>query len=535
MRHAEFICDEIVEWARGYSGPKCHALLCDPPYHLYSRRTAGEKDQSAFPGARSNPSPGGFMGKKWDGGDVAFQPETWAALAEHLHPGAFGMAFASARGWHRLAVAIEEAGLIIHPSIFGWAYGSGFPKASRIDTAIDRAAGVEREVTGKRTDGVGAPGISTKRPTKNEGIWVDEFNVTAPATPLARAWAGHRYGLQALKPSLEPIIVFQKPYEGKPIECITRTGAGALNIDGGRIGTAEEKGWPVSRNYAAGQKQPGGSGKTQSVVPAQSGRWPANFALVHSPECRPVGTERVKGSRIEKPCEYGGDAGMFGHGGARPARGVGGPDGMETVERWACVAGCPVRALDEQAGEKTSGRLGPGHIDNGKVSGTLGAFGGREIVAEFGGDSSPASRFFFRAAWEIENANPVHYCAKASREERDAGLYGEATKQGGMRSETSGQHITRRDGGAPGLVRNNHPCVKPIELCAWLATLLLPPSEYSPRRILVPFAGSGSEVIGALRAGWDEAVAIEREAEYVAIARTRVAADAPMFVEVSDG
>ena len=46
---------------------------------------------------------------------IAFRPETWAALARHLLPGAFIMAFASSRGWHRLACAMEDAGLTIRP------------------------------------------------------------------------------------------------------------------------------------------------------------------------------------------------------------------------------------------------------------------------------------------------------------------------------------------------------------------------------------------------------------------------------------
>jgi hypothetical protein len=57
--------------------------------------------------------------------------------------------------------------------------------------------------------------------------------------PIIRGFEGHRYGLQALKPSFEPICVFQKPYEGRPIDCITTTGAGTLNIDGGRFGEEE--------------------------------------------------------------------------------------------------------------------------------------------------------------------------------------------------------------------------------------------------------------------------------------------------------
>ena len=69
--------------------------------------------------------------------------------------------------------------------------------------------------------------------------------------------------------------------------------------------------------------------------------------------------------------------------------------------------------------------------------------------------------------------------------------------------------------------RNPHPTVKPLALCRWLATLLLPPAEYAPRRILVPFAGTASEMIGAHQAGWEDVTGIEREAEYVEIAEAR--------------
>ncbi len=92
MMNNILINDDVMKWAAGYTGPKFHALLCDPPYEL------------------------GFMGKDWDRSGIAFNPETWEALAEHLLPGAFGMAFASSRGWHRLAVAIEDAG-VDYPSV----------------------------------------------------------------------------------------------------------------------------------------------------------------------------------------------------------------------------------------------------------------------------------------------------------------------------------------------------------------------------------------------------------------------------------
>jgi len=67
------------------------------------------------------------------------------------------------------------------------------------------------------------------------------------------------------------------------------------------------------------------------------------------------------------------------------------------------------------------------------------------------------------------------------------------------------------------------PHVKPVALTEYLARLIRPPKRDTPRRLLVPFAGSGSEMIGAKRAGWDEVVGIEQNAEYVAIAEKRLA------------
>lgn len=71
--------------------------------------------------------------------------------------------------------------------------------------------------------------------------------------------------------------------------------------------------------------------------------------------------------------------------------------------------------------------------------------------------------------------------------------------------------------------RNIHPTVKSVKLTQYLATLLLPPPEYAPRRILIPFSGVGSECLGAALAGWEDVVGVEAEAEYVEMARARAA------------
>lgn len=469
------ICGDVLEWAKAYDGPKFHALLCDPPYHL-SRPSLGGPSGQYADGKGVRPDATGFMGKKWDGGDIAYRPETWVALAEHLLPGAFGMAFASSRGWHRLACAIEDAGLIIHPSIFGWCYGSGFPKATRIDTQIDKAAGIEREVIGSadsRSRYDGASRLATSKRSVGFGSIADKaaHTITAPATDLARAWVGHRYGLQAMKPALEPIILFQKPYIGKPIECITETGAGALNIDGARIdyqdsndmAGATPQGECTARSGRLAERAQGGGQRSSFERPDQKGRWPANFYLDEE----------------------------------------------------------AARRLGKQSGELKSGtnciRRQEGHF---LEHGGLGKAGDEQVTY---GDSGSPARFFFNVDWQLEQADPVFYCAKASRKERDRGLEGTFKAAG-----CYGEFAARVENGVATNPRTNsprrnpHPTVKPLKLTQWLATLLLPPKEYAPRRILVPFAGSGSEMIGAALAGWEEIVGVDKEAEYVEIAEARL-------------
>lgn len=92
-------------------------------------------------------------------------------------------------------------------------------------------------------------------------------------------------------------------------------------------------------------------------------------------------------------------------------------------------------------------------------------------------DAGGASRFF--------------YTSKASRTDRDHGL----------------------------AARNLHPTVKPTDLIEYLARLILPPKRATPRLLYVPFAGSGSEMIGALRAGWDGVIGVEMNYADLAIER----------------
>jgi site-specific DNA-methyltransferase (adenine-specific) len=121
-------------------------------------------------------------------------------------------------------------------------------------------------------------------------------------------------------------------------------------------------------------------------------------------------------------------------------------------------------------------------------------------------DSGSASRYF--------------YCAKASKSERNAGLEGfEDIKLDIGDDRPSGSFNERFGHNEPRPTKNAHPTVKPLSLTKYLATLIKPPTG---GRLLVPFSGSGSEMIGALQAGWEYVEGVELTEEYIPIAEARI-------------
>ena len=167
--------------------------------------------------------------------------------------------------------------------------------------------------------------------------------------------------------------------------------------------------------------------------------------------------------------------------------------------------------LDEQAPNAGGGGF-PGEkggIGNGLVYGAPGSGKGLRDTGRIDANGG-ASRFF--------------YTAKTSRAERENGVaqYGEVAERGTHRYGAGiGEGL---DPDAPAIGRNHHPTVKPVDLMQWLCRLVTPPGGL----VLDPFLGSGSTGIAALREGFDF-LGIEREPEYVEIARARIIGDAPLF------
>ncbi len=223
------------------------SCLCDPPYHLQSivKRFAktGRTDKTRTTSGPHQRTATGFMNKKWDGGNVAFQISTWKKVLRVLKPGAYIVAFSSSRTFGRMSVAIEDAGFITLP-LTGWIFGQGFPKAHRVK----------------------APG-----------------------------WEGFRYGGQVTKPALEPIYIGQKPFSEKTGTAnVLRWGCGAMNVEGCR----------VFADDAFAQQNKTGKYKQDDALftgHTQDGRWPAN--VIHDGSEEVVGAfpdSEARGGRRKK-------------------------------------------------------------------------------------------------------------------------------------------------------------------------------------------------------------------------------------------
>jgi len=222
------------------------SIVTDPPYEL------------------------GFMGKSWDASGIAFNVEVWQEALRVLKPGGHLIAFSGSRTYHRMAVAIEDAGFQIRDQIM-WVYGSGFPKSLNIAKAIDKSSGFEGEVISR--------GSSWNRPDSIEGDTArmnaspGEYDIKE-LSPTAQQWQG--WGT-ALKPAHEPMVLARKPIEGTVANNVLTYGVGGLNIDATRVGSEIVE----SGNAGRGSGHNDGTYKLGFGVNEEKqtsiGRFPANF------------------------------------------------------------------------------------------------------------------------------------------------------------------------------------------------------------------------------------------------------------------
>jgi len=296
-------------------GVRVHSVVTDPPYGLVSvQKRFGKPDSAPARTERNDGSfarlSGGFMGKQWDATGIERDPEFWRLIHDVLLPGGFVFAFSGSRTGHWQAVAMEQAGLIMHP-MHGWVYGSGFPKAHNAARAVDKALGVEGSLGGVKPGHGGFVGRGSlsavqslkgtlggeggfARPWMDDPESVDRYRHTyVPGSPEAEQWEGWAYGTQTQKPALEPIFLGQRPMSEKTGAAnLLKHGVGAFNIDGCRVGYTSEADQASAKPQGAATSKVGAlAGKTQHngdrsefTADNTKGRHPANLILDGSPE-----------------------------------------------------------------------------------------------------------------------------------------------------------------------------------------------------------------------------------------------------------
>ena len=202
-----------------------------------------------------------FLGRKWDHPKNDYRP-VWREAHRTLRPGAYLMAFASPRTYHKIASQIEECGFHIKDMIC-WVYGQGFAKAQDIGRAIQKQCGVEEYNTLKnyaRAD--------TSYEGKNgfqRGAAPQQVKITSP---IAQQWVGWKTGL---KPAHEPIVVAQKPTD-KNLSIasnILNYGTGGIDIDGNRVPFESDEDARVSSLVKSVQDENDG-------IDMMAGRHPSN-------------------------------------------------------------------------------------------------------------------------------------------------------------------------------------------------------------------------------------------------------------------
>lgn len=464
-----------------------------------------------------------FMGKAWDGdkgGREAWIDWLAAIMAEALRvlkPGGHALVWALPRTSHWTGTALERAGFEVR-DVISHLFGSGFPKSLDVSKGVDKLAGAERPIVEERTMMQGGGTSLQMRMGPTREVRAD---ITSPATAAAalQGWG------TALKPAAEFWFLCRKPFRGSVVRNVLEHGTGAINIDASRVPHANAADLESHAAGVAAIKERGGvmdgSWKNSSDLAGASdvsklGRWPAHVLLSHADGCERIGTRKVKTgfgwptTDREPPLFTGAENSPVAHGDA---------EGMETIERWRCVEGCPVAELDEQSGPSASKRQEvtskPGPIYG----------SGRGLPAHTGvygyDDAGAASRYF-------TTFPPFLYEPKADRTDREKGCEYLPKKTGG--------ELTGRDDGAAGLDspragagrrggrRNVHPTVKPTPLMRWLVRLVTPANGI----VLDPFTGSGSTGVACSAEGF-RFIGVELDPTYAEIARARIIGDAPLF------
>lgn len=297
------------------------SVVTDPPYGLGEvKDIAGLLSEwLAGNSGLEHTSGVGFMLSKWD--SCVPPPAVWKEVYRVLKPGGHMVVFAGPRTQDLMGMSIRIAGFECREAVC-WVFGTGMPKGMNIEKAIEKKYG--------------------KEATKN----------------------GSFKGLNTgLKPAHEPVLMFRKPLsENSTLDNVVKHGTGGINVDDCRVPGAERPLMgldPTKRTKSQiynGRNDGSLMCGSKVVGTTNLGRWPTNIVFSHLPECVCIGVKEVKntsgGVSGNEPSHTGDENTVcYGEYNRVSFDKYGDENGLELIEEWECVEGCPIKELNEQSSE----------------------------------------------------------------------------------------------------------------------------------------------------------------------------------------
>jgi len=472
----KIIQGDCLEVMRTMADCSVDIIFTDPPYAMGSKviiKNGKPEYQKAAD----------FMGK-WAQPNGEFWEEWFTEAMRILKYGGRVLMFGIDRqSWFNAYYACN-AGFEKQMSLY-WYFISNFPKAADLSKAIDKNAGAEREIVGKKN--LHSYKSKSSGNSINEGLRNDFEKVntlTAPKTDLAKKYDGYKYSVAPLKQVVEEIAIFQKPY--KTGSCLHDTLAyengdkeclcGALDIDGNRVEFVS----------AADRKE-----STQKNQHEKFGTEPmtdntcyGDFSMIQPKDYNPTG-------RFPPQTFVDSDVADL-------------LDKQSGLNKSSGGDGSKFSAVKRNALSNNSLRTTVKDGENGLGFGDIGG----------------CSKILPKCDYDTEDFDLYIYCPKVSKEERNFGCGELEKKQTGTfaqdewsRNNMGNTPDNKRDGN-----QNNHPTVKPQQLLIKILKLFKTPN---PQVVLDCFAGSGSIPMACVELGIDF-IAIELNPLNCEIAEARV-------------
>lgn len=464
------------------------AVVCDPPYEL------------------------GFMGKSWDSSGIAYDVNVWRECLRVLKPGGHILAFGGSRTWHRLAVAVEDAGFELRDSI-AWLYGSGFPKSLDVSKAIDKSMGENKQrqlkfVNWMRSTGITAKQINDATKTQMSSHYI---GLSQPAIATADLFDKLRPYLPEVPEEIERLVAERTgiewtAYKNREVigtEIRYNEPSGIVNVGQDERKLIERKITIAATDEA--QKWAGwGTALKPAFEPVVVGRKPLKGTVAANVLAYGVGGLNIDATRIEAADQNVLDAAVKRMAG-NAVKGQLNMAGSSEIKPNSAQGRWPSNViLDEYTAELVDQQSGISVSKAGGKSGTSFSSGiaGSPRTDERGGhnDSGGASRFF--------------YIAKANKRDRNEGLENLPIRRPDERTET-GMGTFAEKGVQP--AQNFHPTVKPTDLMRQLIRLVTPLGGV----VLDPFTGSGSTGKAAILEGM-QFIGCELTEDYLPIIEGRI-------------